>query len=120
MSHLAPLVHRVLNQGDAIAKKDAKLAGNAPVLAVLSAAEDGPAGWLAAGQALARVLLCAQSQGVWASFFNQPIQVDGAWPELRRMVGIQCFPLLVFRLGYADPVGATPRRSVDEVTAIIN
>ncbi|RYG69383.1 nitroreductase [bacterium] len=114
-SHLAPLAQRYLDRGDSIAQKDRALAECAPVLAVLSTIGEGPQAWLSAGQALGRVLLRARSQEVWASFFSQPIQIDDAWFGLRHLVGVHSFPQLVFRLGYAQPVGATPRRPVSEV-----
>lgn len=114
-SHFTPLTHRLFNQGDALARKDGEMARDAPVLAVLSTNGEGPKAWLDAGQALGRVLLRARSQEVWASFFSQPIQVDEAWMGLRHIIGVHDYPQLVFRLGYAAPVAATPRRSVEEV-----
>lgn len=119
MGHIAPLAQRYLDRGEVIAARDKKIASNAPVLAVLSTSEDTPQGWLAAGQALGRLLLRARAEGVWASFFSQPIQVNEPWFQLRHMTGVHHFPQLVFRLGYADPVAATPRRSVDEVTTVV-
>lgn len=118
LSHLAPLATRVFDRGEAIADKDVKLADNAPVLAVLCTPQDGPESWLDAGQALSRVLLRARASGVWASFFNQPVEVDEVWVSLRRIVGTSRFPQLIFRLGYAQPVPATPRRPLSEVTNI--
>lgn len=114
-SHFAPLTHRLFNQGDALARKDGEMARAAPVLAVLSTTGEGPKAWLDAGQALGRVLLRARSEQVWASFFSQPIQVDEAWLALRHIIGVHDYPQLIFRLGYAAPVSATPRRSVEEV-----
>ena len=114
-SHFAPLTHRLFDQGETLARKDGEMARNAPVLAVLSTTGEGPKAWLDAGQALGRVLLRARSRDVWASFFSQPIQVDAAWTALRHIIGIHDYPQLIFRLGYAAPVGATPRRSVEEV-----
>ncbi len=119
LGYLAPLNQRLWDRGDSIADKDRDLATNAPVLAVLSVAADNPQAWLGAGQALSAVLLHARAENVWASFFNQPIQFDDTWQELRHLVGNQFFPQLVFRLGYAAPVPATPRRPVDEVATLI-
>lgn len=119
MSHFAPLVRRAFDQGPALAEKEGELADNAPVLAVLSTPEEGPPAWIAAGRALGRVLLRARAEGVYASFFSQPIQVDEAWNQLRFIVGESQFPQLVFRLGYAEPVPATPRRPVDEVATTL-
>lgn len=119
LGYLAPLNQCLWDRGDAIADKDRDLANNAPVLAVLSSTEEGPSAWLGAGQALSAVLLHARAENVWASFFSQPIQFDETWQELRHLVGQQFFPQLVFRLGYAAPVPATPRRPVDEVATLV-
>ncbi len=118
LSHVAPLAHRLFNRGELVAEADAILADSAPVLAVLSTSEEGPGAWLSAGQALGRVLLRARADEVWASFFSQPIQVEDGWMHLRHIMGIRDFPQLVFRLGYAQPVPATPRRPIDEVTTV--
>lgn len=118
VSHIAPVAHRLLDRGDAVADKNRKLAEEAPVLVVLSTMGEGPQAWLAAGQALGRILLRARAADVWASFFSQPVQVNDAWFQLRHMVGVYQFPQLVFRLGYAQPVPATPRRTVDEVATV--
>lgn len=118
LSHAAPIAHRLLDRGEILGEQDRKMAENAPVLAVLSTSGDEPRSWLAAGQALGRVLLRARAESVWASFFSQPIQVDEAWTQMRHMVGVHHFPQLVFRLGYAQSVPATPRRAVDEVATI--
>lgn len=119
ISHIAPFALRVLDRGEAQADKEGHLAQSAPVLVVLCTGNEGPEAWLAAGQALSRVLLRARAAGVWASFFSQPIQVDEAWMKLRHTLGIRNNPQLIFRMGYAEPAAepttATPRRPVDEV-----
>lgn len=71
--------------------------------------------WLMAGQALARVLLYACSQGVWASFLNQPIEVSEVRLMLHNLVERGGYPQLLLRLGYGPKVPPTPRRSVCEV-----
>jgi len=116
ISHVAPFALRVLDRGEAQANEEGQVASNAPVLVVLCTDNEGPEAWLAAGQALSRVLLRARAAGVWASFFNQPIHVAEAWVQLRHALGIRNYPQLIFRLGYAEPTPATPRRPVDEVT----
>jgi hypothetical protein len=72
----------------------------APVLAVLATGGDGLMAWLAAGQALERVLLTAAREGLQASFINQPIQV----PELRTRVAALLSPpgvaQIALRIGY--------------------
>ena len=88
-----------------------------PQLAVLSTAQDNPADWLRAGQALQRVLLTATTSGVATSFLYQPIELHDIeqpqhhwwpWPE---------HPQIIIRLGYGPPQPGTPRR---EATATLD
>ncbi len=122
LSNVAPFAHRVLDRSEARANTEGQLAGDAPVMVVLCTENEGPEAWIAAGQALGRVLLRARAADVWASFFNQPIQVDNAWLALRHVLKLHSYPQLMFRLGYAalatEPIIATPRRPVDEVTTV--
>lgn len=117
LSFVAPFALRVLDVGQTRADNEAQLADNAPLLVVLCTDEEGPRSWLAAGQALSRVLLRARVAEVSASFFSQPIAVDKAWVQLRHALGLHNFPQLIFRLGYAKNADqtATPRRAIDDM-----
>jgi hypothetical protein len=117
MSLAGPFVIRTFDTGKGQAAKDRQLAEGSPVLAVLGTEGDTPADWLSAGQALARVLLRARAEDVWASFLNQPIEVPDLRPRLRDAIGRAGFPQLLFRMGYGPEVEPTPRRSVAEVSA---
>lgn len=87
----------------------------APVLAVLSTTGDRPLDWLRAGQALERLLLEATLTGISASFMNQPLEQDDLrWLVRNPLTGIGHSQMIV-RLGYGDPVPATPRRPIREV-----
>jgi len=114
-SHVAPLAIKALDIGEAQAKKDRRLAESAPVLAVLGTADTRSASCLAAGQAVARVLLRACAAGVSASFFNQPIELHRLCTQLRDILERDGYPQLLFRLGYAAEAKATPRRTVEQV-----
>ena len=114
-SHFVPFLIRKLDLLQSQAEKDRMLAATAPLLAVLETAADTPAAWLAAGQAVARVLLRAGAQGVWASFLNGPITVPELRTQLRARLGSDGFPQLLLRLGYGPEVPPTPRREVGEV-----
>jgi hypothetical protein len=70
---------------------------------------------MVAGQALERVLLRAQAEGVSASFLNQPVEVRELRLRLRDALGERGFPQGVLRMGYGPPVRPTPRRPVTEV-----
>jgi hypothetical protein len=82
LSQVGLRVGRTFDLGNGQAASDRQLATGSPVLAVLGIIVDTAYDWLMAGQALARVLLYACSQGVWASYLNQPIEV----PEVRLML----------------------------------
>src|SRR5215217_6799502 len=60
MSMAGPFSIRTFDTGKGHAAKDRQLAEGSPVLAVLGTEVDAPPEWLAAGQALARVLLRAR------------------------------------------------------------
>ncbi|MEI7684965.1 MAG: nitroreductase family protein [Planctomycetota bacterium] len=112
---LAPSFVRTFDTGQAQGERDRRRAMSAPVLAVLGTESDTPQAWLAAGQAVARTLLRCRSEGVWASFFNQVIEVDDLRSKLSGVVGRGGFPQLLLRLGYCSEVRPTPRRTTSEV-----
>jgi len=115
LSYLGPLAMRTFDLGKGRATKDRQMAVSSPVLAVLGTAADEPPAWLAAGQALARVLLRARMDGVFASFLNQPIQVPHLRPKISVIISTQDFPQVLLRLGHGKQTRPTPRRSVDEI-----
>jgi nitroreductase len=101
-----------LNVGRHTAAHDRELAAAAPLLGILATERDDVPAWLAAGQALAHVLLTATRSGVAAGFLNQPCQADSVRPALAELAG-PC-PQAVLRLGVPlEPIAATPRRTVD-------
>lgn len=115
-SDVGPLVVRTFDWGRGKAAIDHELAEGSALLAVLCTAADSPADWMAAGQALERVLLSATSHGVAASFLNQPLELPELRPGVARALEIDQVPQLVLRFGYApDEASATPRRPVESV-----
>jgi hypothetical protein len=107
---------RTFDLGGGQAARDRELAEHSPALAILTTNADNPADWLAAGEALSRLLLTAQAAGVSASFLNQPVEVEAVRSQLRELVEGGGLPQLVLRLGYATRPGRpTPRRQLDEV-----
>lgn len=117
MSHAGPLAIRTFDLGKGHAAKDRDIALYSPVLGVLGTAVDDGAAWMAAGQALARVLLHAEAEGVAASFLNQPIEVPDLRERLGELIGKGGRPQLLLRMGYGSTSELTPRRSVKEVLA---
>jgi hypothetical protein len=111
----APLVIRTFDMGHGRAARDRDLALGSPALAVLGTSDDTPVELLRGGAALARLLLLARASGVFASYLNQPVEVEDLRPEVERLVQATGRAQLILRLGKGRPVPPTPRRRVEEV-----
>ena len=115
-SYVGPFLIRTFDIGKGQAAKDMQLATGSPVLAVLGTDADEPLNWIQTGQVLARILLKARAENIWASFMDQPIEVPELRLRLREALGRSAgFPQLLMRLGYGKDVKPTPRRNIDEV-----
>ena len=115
---VAQLVVRSFDMGHGVAAKDRHLADESPLLAVLSTAGDEARDWLAAGQALQRLLLVGVRHGLQASYLNQPIQVTAFRPAVQQLTGRPGFAQLLLRMGIAsDTLPAAPRRPMTDIIA---
>lgn len=113
---VARLVVRTFDLGKRVGAKDRVLATSSPLLAVLGTNGDGPSDWLAAGQALQRVLLTGCGRGLQASYLNQPVQVATLRARLQRLAGHPGHPQLLLRLGIpTHEAPPSPRRRLDDV-----
>jgi hypothetical protein len=111
----AVLALRTFDTREYRAARDRDIAVGSPTLIVLGTAGDDEADWVRAGEALDHVLLRCASEGVAASFLNQPIEVPALRERVAQIVE-QPNPQVVLRLGY--PLAeATPtaRRSYHEM-----
>jgi hypothetical protein len=115
VSSMAPLVVRTFDIGKGRAARDRQLATGSPVLAVLTSDGDTVRDWIAVGQSLARILLLARSEGVWASFLDQPVETPELRTRLRDLINRKGSPQIVLRMGYGTEVKPTPRRTAGEV-----
>ena len=115
LSYAGPLDVRTFDLGAGQAAKDHEVATGSPALAILGTDGDQPFDWLAAGHALARVLLRARVEDVWAFFLDQPIKLPDLREQLRQSLGLHAVPQLCLRFGFGEPVQPTPRREVEEV-----
>jgi hypothetical protein len=116
MSRMGPFVLRTFDFGKGQAAKDRQLAAGSPVLAILGTRSDEPMDWLNVGMALSRMLLTAQTENVWSSFLNQPIEVLELRPKVQELVKEEKgFPQILLRMGYGKDTKPTPRRPVDDL-----
>jgi hypothetical protein len=104
-----------LNWGDIQAGRDRNLVKGSPVLAILESKNDSPVDWLHTGMALEKLLLRASSEGIAASYLNQPIEVPELRDKLKELLGLKGHPHLIIRMGYGKEVKPTPRRDLEEV-----
>ncbi|MBV0932642.1 Acg family FMN-binding oxidoreductase [Marinobacterium weihaiense] len=116
---VAPLVRGVVrhfDMGRSLATQDGLLADESPALMVLSTVTDEPQAWLEAGQALQRLLLEAQREGLQASYLNQPLQVAELRTRLQQALALEGYPQVLMRMGYPEErLAASPRRPLDDV-----
>lgn len=113
---VAQLVVRTFDIGHGVGVHDRDLADAAPVLVVLGTLGDEASDWLAAGQALERLLLTGVRHGLQASYLNSPVQVDSLRAKLSHLVDHKGFPQLVLRLGVPSAeVPPTPRRPLEDL-----
>lgn len=113
---VAQMVVRTFDMGHGVAAKDRQLADESPVLAVLFTASEMPSDWLAAGQALQRLLLVGVQLGLQASYLNQPVQVAALRPKLQQLTGRPGYAQLLLRIGTPKQVKpAAPRRPLADV-----
>jgi nitroreductase len=111
---LQPLLLRLGGARDE-SERDRRRATTCKALLLLSTPRDGNADWLAAGEALQRILLRAAAKGLFASYFMQPIEVPELRRRLRELLVDPGAPQVLFRLGYGLEVRPVPRRPVSEV-----
>ncbi|MCW2616133.1 MAG: hypothetical protein JWN08_3127 [Frankiales bacterium] len=110
----ADLVQRDFTVPGAVAAHD-RPGRDQPLVAVLCTPADRPADWLAAGRALAAVLLLATTSGANASYADQPVEAEQLRGQLQEQLALPGPPQLVLRLGVGGQVDAPPRRDLDEV-----
>jgi len=116
---LAASVVRTFDLGGGVAATHHRLVVGSPLLLCIATGSDDREAWLAAGQALERILLVAARAGLSASHLNQPIEVVGLREQLAALVGLGAGanPQLLLRVGYGPHVPHSPRRALREVVS---
>ncbi|WP_412736200.1 Acg family FMN-binding oxidoreductase [Krasilnikovia sp. MM14-A1259] len=85
-----------------------------PTILVLATRGDGCRDWVAAGQALQRVLLTATVHGLATTPISQPVELPAIREVLTDTAG-GTWAQMVIRIGYGLPAPATPRRPLTQV-----
>jgi hypothetical protein len=88
---------------------------SAGVAAVLTTADDRPADWIGAGQALQRILLTASTCGIAAALHTQPLELGWFRESIRVRVSDGAYPQLVLRFGAVTQTAASIRRPPGDV-----
>jgi nitroreductase len=114
-SVVGPLIIRTFDVGMSQAAKDDELSRGSALLALVVTESDDVADWIAAGQALQRVLLTATAAGLRVSFLNQPIEVASMRHQLASALALEGNPQLLLRFGYGPSAAPTPRRPLADV-----
>lgn len=86
-----------------------------PLLVAVTTASSGPRFDVVAGAGMQRTLLTGCTLGLSASFLSQPFEVAATRRELVAEFHDAGEVHTLLRIGYGYPVGATPRRPVDDV-----
>ena len=114
-SPLVSLAIRTFDIGGGVAAAHQALATGSPLIACIATAADDAPAWLAAGQALERLLLTGVTQGLTASYLNQPIEVETMRERLRAILNTDGAPQLLLRLGHGPRIAHAPRRALADV-----
>ncbi|PMS14715.1 nitroreductase [Trinickia dabaoshanensis] len=114
-SPLVSLAIRTFDIGGGVAAAHQALATGSPLIACITTAADDAPAWLAAGQALERLLLTGVTQGLTASYLNQPIEVETMRERLRAILNTDGAPQLLLRLGHGPRIAHAPRRALADV-----
>ncbi|MFM0456217.1 nitroreductase family protein [Paraburkholderia nemoris] len=110
-------VIRTFDLGGGMAAAHHTLVTGSPLLLCIATGADDAAAWLAAGQALERVLLTAADEGITASYLNQPIEVASLRDTLRTALNLDGVPQLLLRIGRGRQAPHSPRRPLPEVVS---
>src|SRR5262249_9666003 len=106
---------------ESAAKQARSQIGSAGALALLTSNRGGAVQWLAGGQAYERLALKATQLGIAHQPLNAPIEMERQRPDVLRHFGAAGEePLMLVRLGHADPPPASVRRAVGLVASFRN
>ena len=97
------------------AKREPARSGFMRCALVVGTRHDAPLDWVRCGEALMHTLLRTAAAGVFASFLNQPVEVEALRNRVAAMCSSGGFPQLILRMGFGPQAPSTPRRDLSEV-----
>lgn len=117
MAQIGSLAVAYLNLGKSTAKTDQKVLRSAPVLGLLTSAENDRISQVKTGQIFERIYLTARKFGLGIRPMSQIVQIHEHKEELGKLIpNAGVFSQQPFLLGYAEISDShTPRRNIDEV-----
>ena len=114
---LVTSVVRVFDAGGGAPASHRNLVDGSPLMVAIATTRDDREAWLATGQALERLLLVAASEGLTASYLNQPIEVEPLREHLGALLRVEAIPQLLLRVGRGPHTSHTPRRLLSQVVS---
>ncbi len=103
---------------EAQADADEKLLRSASAILLFHTDDNDPVAWVKLGRTFERVALTLTRLGLKHAHHNQPTELPGLRPAFHQAFGESvCFPQLLVRIGYAEPLPPAPRRKLEEVIA---
>lgn len=115
MENFKPSVARRFEGEGNGAANDEELQEGSPVIAILGTMAGGALQRIHAGQALMRILLEAETQGLAVSMLNQPCEVPELRLRLHDEIEHQGRAHMIMRIGYGGKPVYTPRRAIDAI-----
>jgi len=115
-SWLGPMFFDLAFSAAAEKKRYARHIDSSAGLAVFSAHQADPEGWVQVGRSCQRFALKAMVLGLKTAFINQPLEVAALRPKLASIIGLpRRRPDLVIRFGRWPALPFSPRRSLEAI-----
>ncbi|MBN3751879.1 nitroreductase [Paraburkholderia sp. Tr-20389] len=112
---LVSAVVRVFDAGAGVPATHRHLVDGSPLMVGIATARNDREAWLAAGQALERMLLVAAGLGLTASYLNQPIEISTLRVQISSLLHLDATPQLLLRVGRGPHAEHAPRRPLSDV-----
>ena len=118
-SLLAPVMVRLPPMAKAEAEKARDRIAGSPLVAVISAKDDAPPGWVKAGALFERLCLAAAAAGLRSAPYAGAFEAGSLHEDVERLLGVTGFrSQSLLRIGYGpENSHPTPRRSLEAVLA---